>query len=211
MERSSSRTRGRVVVVLLIVSSATLPIGMMLNLFTMCPSLGEETIDALAWYFFDYDLSPQSYSLISGIWQLVRTGDIILAGLFFICCVFFPLGKQAVLWRLTSPAIPHRAKRRAVRVLEILAPLSLLEILALSVTLLAFKHFPGGTRIVIREGAFVFLASIVANLVAVRLLRPRKRQLAPSDAAIAAASRSHRRSGGERVEDGVLSQCAPSR
>jgi len=44
-----------------------------------------------------------------------------------------------------------------------------------SVTIVAFKEFPGGTRINIGSGYGFFLSSVVTGMFAVRLLRKRSR------------------------------------
>jgi len=144
----------------------TLPFALLLPLFTFSPSLGDPLVDGIYDYAEPGSLTPKTYSVLGGIAQLFKDGDVVVAIVLLFFSVFFPAVKLALLWGVLFR--PDPSKKRLIRRLESLGPWSMADVFVVSVMLLAFKSFPGGTTFSVQRGYYLFLASVVLSLLATR-------------------------------------------
>jgi paraquat-inducible protein A len=166
----------------LLAAGATLvfPVALLLPLFTFSPSLGDPLLDGVVEYAEPGALDASSYSVVGGIVRLFDDGDPVIAIVLLLFSVFFPAVKLSLLWGIMiRPAPSHDA---LVRRLETLGPWSMADVFVVSIMLLAFKSFPGGTRFTVGLGYYLFLASVVLSLSASWLVAKRLpgRSLLPS-------------------------------
>jgi paraquat-inducible protein A len=158
-------------VALAAVATVAFPLAVLLPFFTFSPSFGDVMMDAAYEYLNPGSLDPMTYSVLGGIAKLFSDGDVVVAVVLLLFSVLFPAVKLALLWGVLVR--PHPDKLSLVRVLETLGPWSMADVFVVSVLLLAFKSFPGGTIFAIQLGYYIFLASVVASLVATWIAKRR--------------------------------------
>jgi uncharacterized paraquat-inducible protein A len=135
--------------------------GLTLPFFWMVPSFGggpvwNEILSAL----FGDAFRPKSYSVLGGIHSLWQHGDwgiaLVIAGF----SVLLPTCKIfVILWLLIARS--EKVKERYVRLVKAIGPWSMLDVFVVSFLVIVFKDFPGGTRVIVDSGYYVFLASVV--------------------------------------------------
>jgi len=166
---------GYLVLLNLLTAFATIAflLGVLLPFFILEPSLGDPFFMTVVELFTGESFNPHTYSVFGGIMLLFQDGDVMIAIVLLVFSVLFPAVKLAILWRLLLR--PSKNVRKTARALEMLGPWSMADVFVVSVTIVAFKEFPGGTRINIGSGYGFFLSSVVTGMFAVRLLRKRSR------------------------------------
>jgi hypothetical protein len=157
--------------VLAAVSTATFPFALLLPFFSFSPSLGEVMVDALLDYVWPGSLDPTTYSVLGGIARLFAEGDVVVAVVLLFFSVFFPAVKLALLWGVLI--WPNHAKLSLIRGLKMLGPWSMADVFVVSVLVVAFKGFPGGTTFTIQIGYYIFLISVITGLLATAVLEYR--------------------------------------
>jgi paraquat-inducible protein A len=150
--------------VLATVATVTFPLAVLYPFFTLKPSLGDPLVDGVYDYADPGSMAPKTYSVLSGIARLFTDGDMVIAIVLLLFSVFFPAVKLALLWGVL--AWPGPRSGRLVRGLETLGPWSMADVFVVSVMLLTFKSFPGGTTFVIEPGYYLFLSSVLTGLFA---------------------------------------------
>lgn len=153
------------------VATITFPLAVLLPFFTLSPSFGDVMIDAILDYLSPGTFDPRTYSVLGGIAMLFTSGDLIVALVLLLFSVFFPAVKLALLWGVLLN--PEPAKLSLVHRLETLGPWSMADVFVVSVLVVAFKGFPGGTTFTIESGYYVFLVSVITGLLATWLAKRR--------------------------------------
>ncbi len=157
--------------VLAAVATVTFPLAVLLPFFTLSPSFGDVMVDAILAYLFPGSTDPRTYCVLGGIAALFMDGDVVVAVVLLLFSVLFPSVKLALLWGVLFR--PQRPKLSLVRKLEALGPWSMADVFVVSVLVVAFKGFPGGTAFTIEIGYYVFLVSVVTGLLATWLAKRR--------------------------------------
>jgi hypothetical protein len=146
------------------VATVTFPLAVLLPFFTLQPSLGDPLLDAVYDYVEPGVMDAKVCSVLAGIAYLFADGDQITAVILLLFSVLFPGIKLALLWMtLVRPSSFAGSLGKA---LETLGPWSMADVFVVSVTLLAFKSFPGGTMFTVDIGYYLFLVSVVAGMLA---------------------------------------------
>ena len=139
-----------------------------LPFFTIIPSFGDPLLDAIMEEAEPGVMDPRSYSVIGGIAGLFEEQEFVIGTVILVFSVVFPIVKMTLLWTvLIRPAF---ASPRLLRALEVLGPWSMADVFVVSVMLLSFKSFPGGTKLVLEPGYYLYLISVVSSLVSTMLV-----------------------------------------
>ena len=153
------------------VATVTFPLAVLLPFFTLSPSFGDVMVDAILAYLFPGSTDPRTYCVLGGIAALFMDGDVVVAVRSVAILGLIPV-RQARL--ALGRSIPTPApKLSLVRKLEALGPWSMADVFVVSVLVVAFKGFPGGTAFTIEIGYYVFLVSVVTGLLATWLAKRR--------------------------------------
>lgn len=137
----------------------------------MQPRFGELNDAILA---FDATLlQSRTFSVISGILELLKKGDWAIGLVLLVFSVLFPIAKLCAFWHaLQQPA--EIDSGRLTRFSATLGKYSMLDVLVLALLVVTFKSFPGGTRMTLGAGAWFFCTSVVLSLlIGTFLLRKR--------------------------------------
>lgn len=151
------------------VATFAFPPAVLAPFFTFSPSLGDLLLDAAYEYADPGSMDPKTYSVVGGIALLFTEGDIVVALVLSLFSVLFPAGKLVLLWQIL--ARPKPANQHWIRRLETLGPWSMADVFVVSVMLIAFKSFPGGTTFKVEMGYYFFLVSVVTSLIATWIVR----------------------------------------
>jgi paraquat-inducible protein A len=140
-----------------------------LPLISITPGVGELTHwlrllkpDAMA------TVTQTMFSSISHLWE---GGDRLLATLLVVFCLVLPVGKFFVLGcEAFSVAFASSAFGRLVTAT---APYAMVEVFLLALLVLVIKGLPGGSKIELQSGAWLFAASVLLSLLVAALLKGR--------------------------------------
>jgi paraquat-inducible protein A len=159
---------------LALIATISFVLGILVPFCGLEPSLGDPLLTAIVEYLSGDQFDPHSYSVLGGIVLLFQDGDVVIALVLLLFSVLFPAVKLTLIWQLLLYASTRR--RRAIRMLEKLGPWSMADVFVVSVTILAFKSFPAGTRFTVGWGYYLFLLSVVCAMLTLMLIsrmRPR--------------------------------------
>ncbi len=140
----------------------------------MVPRFGDHILQEIFELIFEQRFDPQDYSVLSGIFFLYEEGGFsnwTIATVLLLFSVAFPTAKLVNLALLVRRP-PHTAKSR-LDWLTKLGPWSMADVFVVSLTVLAFKAFPGGTRIYVAIGYYFFLASVLLAMAATYMIKKR--------------------------------------
>ena len=150
-------------------AAITFVAGIFTPCFTMIPKLGDGIMEEVARNFLSDDLRPQRFSLAGGMLHLFQSGDLLIASLIRLFTILFPLAKLAVLF-----TIIHAQAATVPKLLAILAHLgkwSMLDVFVIALIVISFKNFPGGSRVEIHSGLYIFATSVLLSMLAAMLLK----------------------------------------
>ncbi|MCK5940955.1 MAG: paraquat-inducible protein A [Planctomycetes bacterium] len=120
---------------------------------------------------FDNLVGDDTFSVLSGIWGFVTSGNLLLALLLFGFSVLFPAVKLGAILALWFVPMSRATRREVVEWLEVLGKWSLLDAFVIAVLIGTVQL--GILSVAVAEpGVYVYLAAIVLSLVATFLLRP---------------------------------------
>jgi Paraquat-inducible protein A len=159
----------RLAVTLALVSAVLFVVGIFAPSFTMIPKLGDGYFERFVRLFMRNELAPRSFSLVSGIWRLLRDGELLIGAVILIFSVIFPAAKLAAL--ALSLRVVRGTAERHLGALEHLGKWSMLDVFVIAALVVCFKGFPGGTHIQVDWGIYVFAASVVLSMLATRSMR----------------------------------------
>jgi paraquat-inducible protein A len=156
-------------------SAVLLGLGLVGPCMTLLPSAGD--LDVWVRVFQPDDLTPQTYSILTGLRAMWDHGNPGIAALLLAFSVVFPTLKLAAMaWgtaALTLGVRPHLA----IRLTHHLGKFSMLDVMVIGLLVLAVKGLPGETRLTLDWGIWAFAASVGLGLVVTLLLhgvRPRR-------------------------------------
>jgi paraquat-inducible protein A len=125
---------------------------------------------------FRTGLAHDTFSVVGGILDLVREGDVFLAGLVFAFSVVFPVVKLALLQHALHGPISSERRARLVHALERLGRWSMLDVFVIAI-LIGAMHLGILSEAYAEPGIYVFAAGILLAMAATRavlaLLRER--------------------------------------
>ena len=136
--------------------------------FRMQPRLGSTVLEQIVTYTTGESFQVQTYSLLGGIRRLWVDGQSGLAAVLFLFSVLFPVIKLTGLVLQTGQLLPTTSS--TVVWLSRLGKWSMLDVLVLALVVVAFKAFPGGTRIELCWGTWTFALSVIAGMAASQLM-----------------------------------------
>lgn len=160
-------------------SLITLFVGIGAPAFTVVPSVGDRVADAYLIDVFPEYMKPQQYSLVSAVKTLLKHGEVALGLIIFTSSILFPIIKLTVTIALTFLSEPTNTARQrklssnARAFLALFGSWSMLDVFIVSVIVVGFKEFPGGTRIVREYGLLWFGASILLAITSASILHTR--------------------------------------
>jgi paraquat-inducible protein A len=141
-------------------------VGIFAPSFTMVPKLGDGYFERFMRLFMRDELAPRTFSLVGGMWHLLRDGELFVGGVILLFSVVFPAAKLATL------AMSFRAEKGAAERhlgwLEQLGKWSMLDVFVVAALVVCFKGFPGGSHVRVEWGIYVFAASVVLSMLASR-------------------------------------------
>jgi paraquat-inducible protein A len=116
------------------------------------------------------ELEPQSFSIIGGIIHLFEGGDILIAAVLMIFSVLFPAAKLGVLY---LAILSGSVSSKVVSLLAVIGKWSMLDVFVIALLVVAFKGFPGGSRIELNLGAYFFATSVLLSMFATHAVKAR--------------------------------------
>lgn len=145
---------------------------LVLPFFRLIPDVGDRFLRELLEIVFGDPFDTKSYSVLGGIRTLYSEGgwdNWVIGSVLLVFSVIFPSVKLLqfclMLW--------GRKGRSGVLAewLTVLGPWSMADVFVVSVTVIAFKSFPGNTRIGVAIGYYFFLASVLLTMAAAHLAK----------------------------------------
>ncbi|MEM9414414.1 MAG: paraquat-inducible protein A [Planctomycetota bacterium] len=163
MMRSPRLVRG-----LLVLASVLLGIGLVAPCMTIHPDFGQYT----SWVkWFKPDLAATTtYSILGGIFELMRGESPAIGVLLFAFSVVFPAAKLATLWWGMTRVQLGQSGGVALWVTHHAGKFSMLDVMVIAVIVIAIKGLPGGTRITVGWGLYAFATSVVVSMLASHLV-----------------------------------------
>jgi paraquat-inducible protein A len=141
----------------LLVASITLAVGLSLPVVTVRTGLAQD-----------------SYSVLGGILDLARSGEVLLALVVLSFSVIFPIVKLVVLARVLLRPLSEERRTRLVRSLELLGRWSMLDVFVIAI-LIGSMHLGMLTEAYAERGIYVFASGILLSMLSTyavhRLLR----------------------------------------
>jgi len=128
---------------------------------TVTPRMG--SIEGLARWLKLLD-EPRTYSVATGVLQLLREGNVAIGLVLLVFSVLFPLAKLVVLRAAIADARRGIPGGRAHDLAPRLGRYSMADVFVLALLVVVSKSFPGGTTVEVRWGAFAFAAAALLSL-----------------------------------------------
>jgi hypothetical protein len=111
---------------------------------------------------------PRSYSIATGVLQLVRGGNVAIGVVLLVFSVLFPIAKLVVFRVALADARRGRPAGRARDVAARYGRYSMADVFVVALTVIVSKSFPGGTTVDVRWGAFAFAAAALLSMAVAR-------------------------------------------
>jgi hypothetical protein len=164
-------------------ATVSFPPAVLFPLFSFQPRLYDPLPEAIVSFVQPGEFDAKTPSVLGGIASMFtdgiaedKIGDVTVAVVLALFSVFFPAIKLALLWGILVR--PGTTNIRALRRLESLGPWSMADVFVISVGLLMFKSFPGGSTFAVETGYYLFLLSVVCGLLATWLTKTRLERMA---------------------------------
>ena len=107
---------------------------------------------------------PSTYSILSSVWALIKTGaamDILLGIIIFLFSVVFPIMKLGVFYSVLSGGNPNG---RFPEFVHNWGRFSMLDVYVVAILILAIRSLPGGAQIQPSWGLILFTISVLLSL-----------------------------------------------
>lgn len=150
--------------------------GVVLPLFWITPGPEDPLLKEAFELLFSESFEANGFSLAGALWYLFRDGEWVIATVLFLFSLTFPILKLAGIY--LHVVRNEKPNPRVVAWLERLGPWSMADVFVVSLTIVAFKKFPGGTKVEAGVGYYFFLASVIAAMIAAV---PRKKMTESED------------------------------
>jgi uncharacterized paraquat-inducible protein A len=148
---------------------------------TVTPRLGK--LDDLGRWLGLVD-EPRSYSVATGILQLLRGGNAAVGAILLVFSALFPVAKLVILRAALADARRGHPAGPAHDLAARFGRFSMADVFVLALVVVVSKSFPGGTTVDVRWGAFAFAGAAMLSLVlasrVARLTSPSRRDGAGS-------------------------------
>jgi paraquat-inducible protein A len=136
---------------------------------TVTPRLGQ--LDDLGRWLGLVD-EPRTYSVATGILQLLRGGNVAIGAVLLVFSALFPVAKLVILRAALADARRGEPAGRAHDLAARFGRYSMADVFVLALVVVVSKSFPGGTTVDVRWGAFAFAAAaLLSMLLASRVAR----------------------------------------
>lgn len=113
---------------------------------------------------------PSTYSILSSVWALIKTGaamDILLGIIIFLFSVVFPIMKLGVFYSVLSGGNPNG---RFPKFIHKWGRFSMLDVYVVAILVLTIRSLPGGAQIKPSWGLLLFTISVLLSLYVSRRL-----------------------------------------
>ena len=137
-----------------------LGLGIMLPVMRIDP--GDGTIRRFIMAFITP--GPSTYSILSSVWALIKTGalmDILLGIIIFLFSVVFPIMKLGVFYSVLSGGNPDG---RFPEFVHKWGRFSMLDVYVVAILILTIRSLPGGAQIKPSWGLMLFTISVLLSL-----------------------------------------------
>ena len=163
---------------LTLLAAALLGLGLIAPCMTIQPELGEFS----PWVRLLYPdrLQPTTYSVLSGIFSMIRHDNVGIGVLLLSFSAAFPVAKLAIMAYATQKLADHRPAGPWLTIAHHTGKFSMLDVMVLGLIVVAIKGLPGGSRITLGWGVWAFAVSVILSLIASILLHGMERRLVPS-------------------------------
>ena len=176
----SQASRGLALPASLIVGALLfLILGLTRPAFTTLPSLGGGVVE---WWIniFTDEVTAKTFSILGGIRKLFSDGDFLIAMILVSFSVVFPMTKSFLLLLIVgneggllnlSRALSANLKDNGIKYASYLGKYSMVDVMVISIIVVAFKGFPGGTKVVAEVGLYCFAIQVVLSMVGTHCLK----------------------------------------
>jgi len=171
-------TRLLILQAILIIAGLLLGAGLCAPAMTILPAFGK--FDSWVKILQPDATRPTTYSLLAGILTLFRNGDAALGTLLMAFSVCFPAIKLALMSFAGARLEQGHPGGFAIRLAHNSGKFSMLDVLVIAMLVIAIKGLPGGSKIELRVGVWLFTASVMLSLIASILLHRREKQVLAS-------------------------------
>ncbi len=151
----------------------------------MAPTM--QTEPRLAMYGGDYteimnllfpeEFTGSSFFIVEGIAHMWNGGSDGIAALIFGFSIVFPIAKLLILWMDGLRLSEDKCPGQFLKFVEKLGKFSMIDVFVISVFIVTVKGLPGGSRIHVDWGIYVFSMSVVLSIVAGIMLSQRAHKL----------------------------------
>jgi len=164
---------------LLVCAVLFLFLGLTLPAVTMQPSLGGGFIEWWVDVFSD-EMTATTFSILGGIGHLFADGETILAIIILSFSVIFPTAKALLLLVIVgnegglvslSSSLSAKLHDKGMKYASYLGKYSMVDVLVISIIVVAFKGFPGGSKVVAEVGIYCFALQVVLSLIGTHYLK----------------------------------------
>lgn len=149
---------------LLLISAASLGLGLCLPVMEVIPRLGAFH-DYISFFMKELQVH-QSFSILEGVQALLREGHYFVAFLIAVFSILFPLWKLGVLWSGFAALVQKESPGKAFHIAEKLGKYSMVDVFVIALLVVAIKGLPGGSRVILQPGLFLFAFSVVLAMIA---------------------------------------------
>lgn len=166
---------------LILLSSILLALGLVAPSMTIVPEFG--SLGGLLAVFKPELVRPESFSIVAGIWELLKSGlpgNIFVGLLLLLFSVLFPLWKLGVLHSSIGALRRGECPMRGLYLIDKLGKFSMIDIYVIALLVLAVKGLPGGSEVRINWGLCSFAVSILLTLKVPHWIAERAHDCAPS-------------------------------
>jgi paraquat-inducible protein A len=134
--------------------------GILLPCMTVFPQAGEFTgfLSLLA----PDEFKPTSYSILSGILEMFKSGAVGTGLLLFVFSILFPFWKLSTFLFMLVRRKSNSGK--SMKLAQVLGKYSMLDVFVLAVLVVAIKGLPGGSRVELESGISFFAVSVLMSL-----------------------------------------------
>jgi len=130
---------------------------------TVVPRMGRHT--GIAEWLGLVD-EPRTYSILTGIAQLLNGGGFWIGLLLLAFSVVFPVAKLVALRVALGDVSAGRPPNRLHRLLANVGKYSMADVFVVALVVVASKSFPGGTSVDVRWGVYAFAAAALLTMFA---------------------------------------------
>jgi len=138
------------------VGHVVLGAGLAAPCMTVTPHLGQ--VEGLAKWLGLME-EPRTYSVATGVFELLRGGHLVIGGVLLLFSVVFPV------WKLVALRLALRRPRSGHPLSARLAKFSMVDVFVIALLVVAGKTFPGGTTVDVRWGVYAFAAAALLSMV----------------------------------------------